>query len=134
MLCFRPLTGISLFLLCKQNDVPYALVLFSSPHGDFSFSIPRYRCPMSFGLFSSPHGDFSFSIEQTMRMSDSSDWVFVPSRGFLFFYFLCKIILIIVLCVFVPSRGFLFFYSGEITLTVRKNCFRPLTGISLFLL
>ena len=36
---------------------------FSSPHGDFSFSINQ---PKLLGLngpmFSSPHGDFSFSI------------------------------------------------------------------------
>ena len=35
--------------------------------------------------FSSPHGDFSFSI---VIREEGRDWseVFVPSRGFLFFY------------------------------------------------
>ena len=82
---FRPLTGISLFL----SGITAAFVpslLFSSPHGDFSFSIKiklqtdaikRFR-PLTGislflwpwicwlvrvgSLFSSPHGDFSFSI------------------------------------------------------------------------
>ena len=82
--------------------------------------------------------------------------VFVPSRGFLFFYKMKKTMIILASVVFVPSRGFLFFYA-------KKSCnsleswvfvpsrgflffyrigrileemvwgFRPLTGISLFL-
>ena len=37
--------------------------------------------------------------------------------------------------VFVPSRGFLFFYiqNGKNEKKEEKMCFRPLTGISLFL-
>ena len=36
---------------------------FSSPHGDFSFSITSEICLICSGSgFSSPHGDFSFSI------------------------------------------------------------------------
>ena len=81
---FRPLTGISLFLfMMKQQQIH--LLKFSSPHGDFSFS-------MKDGAF------------------------FRPTES-----------------VFVPSRGFLFFYDAivrENTITVG---FRPLTGISLFL-
>ncbi len=63
---------------------------FSSPHGDFSFSIvamivtsfPAFR-------FSSPHGDFSFSIRTCKNISKKYWTVFVPSRGFLFFYWNC---------------------------------------------
>ena len=39
----------------------------------------------AFDLFSSPHGDFSFSIRRCHRMGGGKS-VFVPSRGFLFFY------------------------------------------------
>ena len=108
--CFRPLTGISLFLLTlTEEEVRSAL--FSSPHGDFSFSIflachhqhngaNRFRpltgislflshlLSMSWrklGKFSSPHGDFSFSILDVLY-SNPYSFVFVPSRGFLFFY------------------------------------------------
>ena len=59
--------------------------------------------------------------------------VFVPSRGFLFFYAVQKRGRFTVR-VFVPSRGFLFFYVLELQKEV-GDClrFRPLTGISLFL-
>ena len=131
---FRPLTGISLFLyrLTKQlnksllvfvpsrgflffyKDARIAilnLVKFSSPHGDFSFSIVLQDSRTQFNnWFSSPHGDFSFSI---------SDTVFGASPR---------------TQVFVPSRGFLFFYDYEAVLYAQEQIsFRPLTGISLFL-
>ena len=107
---FRPLTGISLFLyrLTKQlnksllvfvpsrgflffyKDARIAilnLVKFSSPHGDFSFSIVLQDSRTQFNnWFSSPHGDFSFSISDTVFGASPRTQVFVPSRGFLFFY------------------------------------------------
>ena len=36
--------------------------MFSSPHGDFSFSMIIGTCENGMKWFSSPHGDFSFSI------------------------------------------------------------------------
>ena len=60
--------------------------------------------------FSSPHGDFSFSI-QNQNMLKHSLFVFVPSRGFLFFYEQQLRSQDYRLTVFVPSRGFLFFYG-----------------------
>ena len=60
-------------------------------------------------MFSSPHGDFSFS------MVASGDITLEE-------------------LVFVPSRGFLFFYQGGEKMKKIEICFRPLTGISLFLL
>ena len=84
--CFRPLTGISLFLLYYTFKNHLNKEEFSSPHGDFSFSIVVFPCfveekssfrPLTgislflsffkfcllfLPLFSSPHGDFSFSI------------------------------------------------------------------------
>ena len=36
---FRPLTGISLFLYDSSKDYGKVVTGFSSPHGDFSFSI-----------------------------------------------------------------------------------------------
>ena len=38
-LSFRPLTGISLFLYDSSKDYGKVVTGFSSPHGDFSFSI-----------------------------------------------------------------------------------------------
>ena len=67
MLCssagFRPLTGISLFL-SNAPEIPTPLAVeFSSPHGDFSFSINIINTiTKEEEKFSSPHGDFSFSI------------------------------------------------------------------------
>ena len=58
---------------------------FSSPHGDFSFSIKEMTLDTMLTLFSSPHGDFSFSIRL------------------------------------------------ERSIEKQRICFRPLTGISLFL-
>ena len=60
---------------------------FSSPHGDFSFSIKmEIHFTISTIRFSSPHGDFSFSISTFALLPSFFIFVFVPSRGFLFFY------------------------------------------------
>ena len=155
---FRPLTGISLFLFylitCNKCDLCFfvpsrgflffynyclhgysELFRFSSPHGDFSFSIwctnsgsdrtgnvfrpltgiSLFLSYMPCGgkkallCFSSPHGDFSFSMSE----DDSMKYL----REF-----------------FVPSRGFLFFYRTNTRCLIPcPRIFRPLTGISLFL-
>ena len=109
---FRPLTGISLFLYTTNNTTKTANV-FSSPHGDFSFSITEALNLIYSRAFSSPHGDFSFSMFPFRTMYELFFSVFVPSRGFLFFYkfdFICHPHSI---RVFVPSRGFLFFYPKQ---------------------
>ncbi len=108
-LCFRPLTGISLFLFVlvfilivdiivfvpsrgflffykKGYCVANMLAPFSSPHGDFSFSMMIKLEKNRTYKFSSPHGDFSFSIDYVPDDTNKSGLVFVPSRGFLFFY------------------------------------------------
>ena len=83
---FRPLTGISLFLFLIMSTSRNTQPVFSSPHGDFSFSIRRQQPYEIHGKqFSSPHGDFSFSIRHNCCLCPFSS-VFVPSRGFLFFY------------------------------------------------
>ena len=107
---FRPLTGISLFLCKRDTETATQDKQFSSPHGDFSFSIEvtslcpadrvRFR-PLTgislflfiprcdkegWAMFSSPHGDFSFSMIPFCFSFDFVHQVFVPSRGFLFFY------------------------------------------------
>ena len=65
----------------------YVSIMFSSPHGDFSFSIERRQNGSNKKVsFSSPHGDFSFSIVALIPFVFASVLVFVPSRGFLFFY------------------------------------------------
>ena len=90
-LCFRPLTGISLFLYCTFLQDISALD-FSSPHGDFSFSIKiERRETIPTITFSSPHGDFSFSMIDNRMIVNSNGTVFVPSRGFLFFYAYLKV-------------------------------------------
>ena len=108
---FRPLTGISLFLSHLLSMSWRKLGKFSSPHGDFSFSIAEryeehlqqicFRPLTGISLFlwsclhtqrarqqefSSPHGDFSFSIASRPDWRSATWTVFVPSRGFLFFY------------------------------------------------
>ena len=66
--------------------------LFSSPHGDFSFSIKiERRETIPTITFSSPHGDFSFSMIDNRMIVNSNGTVFVPSRGFLFFYAYLKV-------------------------------------------
>ena len=132
---FRPLTGISLFLLF------WFFCLFSL-----------------FYIVFVPSRGFLFFYD----IADIICWkkksaVFVPSRGFLFFYRHTSY-RSIYCCVFVPSRGFLFFYEGVDVNSVypllfssphgdfsfsilmemiapvdKKERFRPLTGISLFL-
>ena len=82
--------------------------------------------------FSSPHGDFSFSMNLSL-WGVLKSCVFVPSRGFLFFYRNTQSLSRNWKLVFVPSRGFLFFYKAERWNDWLSDCFRPLTGISLFL-
>ena len=132
---FRPLTGISLFLSAYVLSYLLKMKGFSSPHGDFSFSIDKrnwnskqrksvfvpsrgflffYYDPELCNnggkyVFSSPHGDFSFSIRDIDEVT-SDIIVFVPSRGFLFFYHI---------------------YHAFRNISNKR--FRPLTGISLFL-
>ena len=147
------------FLFFYWNEAIWNLwKLFSSPHGDFSFSILKEalknkeydsfrpltgislflslptECWSSPVRFSSPHGDFSFSMKKHFLKKYYS-FVFVPSRGFLFFYDVWKEQKKTrESSVFVPSRGFLFFYFAPVFDTYKKYVgFRPLTGISLFL-
>ena len=49
--CFRPLTGISLFLYNTWGNDVRESVKFSSPHGDFSFSILSHIPLINQGLF-----------------------------------------------------------------------------------
>ena len=123
----------------------------------FFYSNNRFTSGFTTWLFSSPHGDFSFSIINPSLIK-AVITVFVPSRGFLFFYYNENTGIIKNAKVFVPSRGFLFFYGtlhtgsrpqrckrfssphGDFSFSIhccrlcRQNIgFRPLTGISLFL-
>ena len=104
---FRPLTGISLFLLVCCVAFGQTLYMFSSPHGDFSFSIKTASSEENIFLFSSPHGDFSFSIDLG-KCYRRSDFSFRPLTGISLFLY--------------SKAG----EDGQIG-------FRPLTGISLFL-
>ena len=135
------------------------MLKFSSPHGDFSFSMARYTLAVdrrgARGF--RPLTGISLFLS-TAAASAAKILVFVPSRGFLFFYIMVQIIKCSIYrfrpltgislflsfrrCyeptwtarVFVPSRGFLFFYKKVDNKTIVTSSFRPLTGISLFLL
>ena len=60
--------------------------------------------------FSSPSGAFYFSIKHEDEQRRIFE-VFVPFRGFLFFYDFCLASGEYGYRVFVPFRGFLFFYN-----------------------
>ena len=132
--------------------------LFSSPHGDFSFSIKiERRETIPTITFSSPHGDFSFSMIDNRMIVNSNGTVFVPSRGFLFFYAYLKVQPGDIM-EFSSPHGDFSFSIKEMTLDTMLTLFssphgdfsfsiislyiafspvygfRPLTGISLFLL
>ena len=130
---FVPSRGF-LFFYKSEGEQRNVSLWFSSPHGDFSFSIERLL-PLCFSTpsFSSPHGDFSFSMEIEMRMQTWRNGFSSPHGDFSFsivYTFLMHDLLV----VFVPSRGFLFFYYTPYgCMGYVPWCFRPLTGISLFL-
>ena len=84
-------------------------VLFSSPHGDFSFSILFSMTIGLVDLFSSPHGDFSFSIIGQKKRNYNTAWFSSPHGDFSFSIITKQ-------------------------LMQYQKSFRPLTGISLFLL
>ena len=110
--------------------------MFSSPHGDFSFSIY-----LGFALYKLNNRRFRPLTGISLFLSEKIEtdgWnrtiVFVPSRGFLFFYGEQENDKTESGTVFVPSRGFLFFYTlCYVIIESSKESFRPLTGISLFL-
>ena len=130
--CFRPLTGISLFLY-RQGGERIWIPWFSSPHGDFSFSIEVLRLFISALSVFVPSRGFLFFYEQLRHTRESGTCRFRPLTGISLFLFIASR-QVIPMVVFVPSRGFLFFYGGEPYRAEIAQSFRPLTGISLFLL
>ena len=84
-------------------------------------------------MFSSPYGDFSFSMRVDRMYKYYYTPVFVPSRGFLFFYSLYIISSHILILFSSPHGDFSFSILLERDETLDKQRFRPLTGISLFL-
>ena len=61
--CFRPLTGISLFLSgTALNAIMTRLAVFVPSRGFLFFYKKRMSWSKKDTKFSSPHGDFSFSI------------------------------------------------------------------------
>ena len=83
---FRPLTGISLFLLLQTCRFHAGSLRFRPLTGISLFLWRKDNSCVGNGRFSSPHGDFSFSIMRIVSNEVVEDTVFVPSRGFLFFY------------------------------------------------
>ena len=84
---FRPLTGISLFLSTAKRYIVLHCFVFVPSRGFLFFYKKKTNEEKSENWFSSPHGDFSFSILHRYLIPIKNMWVFVPSRGFLFFYF-----------------------------------------------
>ena len=111
VLCFRPLTGLSLYLPFRRIHKRNCYVQFPSPHGVISIST---------------------YCEETIEFP--YDVVSVPSRGYLYIYCNWKIFNISRLNVSVPSRGYLYIYN---VLVINDDntveSFRPLTGLSLYL-
>ena len=93
------------------------VVVFVPSRGFLFFYIEVTGGKRKMIVFSSPHGDFSFSILNFFASTPHCFKVFVPSRGFLFFYCRCECCCSCIK-VFVPSRGFLFFYvTGSFSIT-----------------
>ena len=106
---FRPLTGISLFLLVGYCVWSHSYTVFVPSRGFLFFYLPKVLPPSFFFVFV-PSREFLFFYLSQKSVWQSHKIVFVPSRGFLFFYESSKGIYKKRLYVFVPSRGFLFFY------------------------
>ena len=107
---------------------------FSSPHGDFSFSISasetmkRTRCK-SFR----PLTGISLFLSEAIMGNNVEEIVFVPSRGFLFFYVYSNSSFTFWKDgVFVPSRGFLFFYYKIVVDNAKISVFVPSRGFLFF--
>ena len=156
--CFRPLTGISLFLLklLYLSRLERRLVFVPSrgflffyrnmlheqirkavfvPSRGFLFFYRNDspRCADDGRRFSSPHGDFSFSMELRWKVILHL-MVFVPSRGFLFFYKTWKKHWKTKNMFSSPHGDFSFSMKNlEKCISSSRSSFRPLTGISLFL-
>ena len=82
--------------------------------------------------FSSPSGAFYFSIKHEDEQRRIFE-VFVPFRGFLFFYWMSNFKKEVEKYVFVPFRGFLFFYGDYWNCGGKVTRFRPLPGLFIFL-
>ena len=105
---------------------------FSSPHGDFSFSISWLLCLESFLYGFRPLTGISLFLSITAKMHKYIKG-FRPLTGISLFLLAEKKQYNVEVTVFVPSRGFLFFYYNNFKFCTCQHCFRPLTGISLFL-
>ena len=179
---FRPLSGLSLFLQSlfkvqrgiKMVSVPSRgylfftvaemnreerTFLFPSPLGVISFfTILWAYLTGDCKRFPSPLGVISFFTKHNQKAYGNTGRVSVPSRGYLFFYYLSTGLILILSFVSVPSRGYLFFYldscrirkrwiwfpsplgvisfftkKGKPQRTEKTARFRPLSGLSLFL-
>ena len=155
--CFRPLTGLSLYLhsYLVRNAIPHCVSVPSRgylyiyvEHG--SFSICGY--PVSV-----PSRGYLYIYTLHIMMCEPPN-VSVPSRGYLYIYKRARAYCVLVTrfpsphgvisistnlhlsrsnikChVSVPSRGYLYIYRSLITRYAGSTiCFRPLTGLSLYL-
>ena len=104
---FRPLTGISLFLLSLFCTSCFLCSVFVPSRGFLFFYWLHGICSVVKQVFSSPHGDFSFSM-----------------LGVVAFPFKIR---------FRPLTGISLFLCTSIDVPEEDLGFRPLTGISLFL-
>ena len=128
---FVPSRGFLFFYRNRKRTHNRADIWFSSPHGDFSFSI---FAPFPFHIrtrFSSPHGDFSFSIRKQEHQGKKAQWFSSPHGDFSFS--IRRLSLITRALSFSSPHGDFSFSIERLIAMIDGFSFRPLTGISLFL-
>ena len=135
MVSFRPLFGVSLFLLYGFHHEAHSN-MFSSPLRGISISTDINMCMGNWKHCFRPLYGVSLFLLSMIFIISPYQSVFVPSSGYLYFYTPKRFTwneksehL-----VFVPSTGYLYFYENRWLLYQITISFRPLYGVSLFLL
>ena len=134
---FRPLSGLCLFLQSGKIFITKWKKKFPSPLGVMSFfTMSAKVLEASEGLtFPSPLGVMSFFTKWKKLLKDTKCRVSVPSRGYVFFYGIIKIVKRKVIS-FRPLSGLCLFLRKNLILYDIQmiESFRPLSGLCLFLL
>ena len=155
---FRPLFGVSLFLLTWDRIMVFAGSVFVPSSGYLYFYREGFnQWKIQQHVFVPSSGYLYFYTNKKCKKKRRKH-VFVPSSEYLYFYSYNALISCCVddkfssplrgisistkwdwfypFCrnnVFVPSSGYLYFYSEQKSISQKKTSFRPLFGVSLFL-
>ena len=134
-LCFRPLSGLSLFLRNENISAYYWSKYVSVPsRGYLFFYLDSCRIRKRWIWFPSPLGVISFFTKKGKPQRTEKTARFRPLSGLsLFLRKSCRLWNRRNYGVSVPSRGYLFFYDLCCKEPLPEKCFRPLSGLSLFL-